>query len=188
MATTSDFKNGLCIEFNQDLYVITEFQHVKPGKGAAFVRTKLKSLHTGKVIDNTFNAGVKVKTARIERKPYQFLYKDATGYHLMDNITFEQLNVAEDLINRPQLLKEGQELEVLLHQEIGQIIACELPAFVALKVTYTEPGLKGDTATRALKPATLETGLQIQVPLFINNEDVLKIDTRTHAYVERVKT
>jgi elongation factor P len=188
MATTSDFKNGLCIEFNNNLYMIVEFQHVKPGKGGAFVRTKLKSLTTGKVIDNTFNAGVKIKTARIERKPYQFLYQDATGYHLMDNVTFEQLSVKEELIDRPELLKEGQELEVLFHQESGKVLVCELPPFVELRVTYTEPGLKGDTATRALKPATLETGLQIQVPLFINNEDLLKIDTRTIAYVERVKS
>lgn len=188
MATTSDFRNGLCIEFNNDLYTIVEFQHVKPGKGGAFVRTKLKSLTNGKVIDNTFNAGVKITTARIERKTYQFLYKDATGYHFMDNTTFDQLNLEESAISHPQLLKEGQELDILFHQESGNFIGCELPAFVELKVTYTEPGLKGDTATRALKPATLETGLQIQVPLFINNEDVIRIDTRTISYVERVKT
>ena len=187
MATTSDFRNGLSIEFNNDLYTIVEFQHVKPGKGGAFVRTKLKSLTTGKVIDNTFNAETKVTTARIERKPYQFLYKDANGYHLMDNTTFEQLTVKEGLIDVPQLLKEGQELEVLFHQETGKVLSCELPAFVELKVTYTEPGLKGDTATRALKPATLETGLQVQVPLFIDNDELLKIDTRTSTYVERVK-
>lgn len=187
MATTSDFRNGLYIEFNNDLYTIVEFQHVKPGKGGAFVRTKLKSLTTGKVIDNTFNAGVKITTARIERKPYQFLYKDAIGYHLMDNTTFEQLTVEEGLIDAPQLLKEGQELEILFHQETGKVLSCEFPPFVELKVTYTEPGLKGDTATRALKPATLETGLQVQVPLFIDNDALLKIDTRTSTYVERVK-
>lgn len=187
MATTSDFRNGLNIEFNNDLYTIVEFQHVKPGKGGAFVRTKLKSLTTGKVIDNTFNAGVKVTTARIERKTYQFLYKDAAGYHLMDNATFEQLDVEEGAIETPLLLKEGQEIDVLFHQETGKLIGTELPPFVELQVTYTEPGLKGDTATRALKPATLETGLQIQVPLFIDNGDKLKIDTRTVAYVERAK-
>lgn len=188
MATTSDFRNGLCLEFNNDLYTIVEFQHVKPGKGGAFVRTKLKSLKSGKVIDNTFTAGVKITTARIERKTYQFLYKDGTGYHFMDNTTFDQLNLEESAISHPQLLKEGQELDILFHQESGNFIGSELPAFVELKVTYTEPGLKGDTATRALKPATLETGLQIQVPLFINNEDVIRIDTRTISYVERVKT
>lgn len=187
MATTSDFRNGLCIEFNNDLYTIVDFQHVKPGKGGAFVRTKLKSLTTGKVIDNTFNAGIKITTARIERRPYQFLYKDATGYHLMDNTTFEQVTLEEDAVGEPQLLKEGQELEVLFHQETGKVLSCELPPFVELRVTYTEPGLKGDTATRALKPATLETGLQVQVPLFIDNDELLKIDTRTSTYVERVK-
>lgn len=187
MANTSDFRNGLNLEFNNDLYTIVEFQHVKPGKGGAFVRTKLKSLTTGKVIDNTFNAGVKITTARIERKTYQFLYKDAAGYHLMDNATFEQLDVEERALETPLLLKDGQEIDVLFHQETGKLIGTELPPFVELEVTYTEPGLKGDTATRALKPATLETGLQIQVPLFIDNGDKIKIDTRTVAYVERAK-
>jgi elongation factor P len=187
MATTGDFKNGLCIEFNNDLYIIIEFQHVKPARGGAFVRTKLKSLTTGKIIDNTFNAGVKITTARIQRKPYQFLYQDVTGYHFMDHTTFEQISLGGNLVDRPQLMKEGQELDILFHQETGNVIACELPPFVALKVTYTEPGFKGDTATKALKPATLETDLQIQVPLFIANDDVIKIDTRTNAYVERVK-
>jgi len=188
MASTTDFRNGLCIEFNNDLYTIVDFQHVKPGKGGAFVRTKLKSLTNGKVIDNTFTAGVKITTARIERKTYQFLYKDAAGYHFMDNATFEQLDLEEAAIDNPFLLKEGQALDVLFHQQTGKVISTELPPFVELQVKYTEPGLKGDTATRSLKPATLETGLQIQVPLFIDNEDVLKIDTRTISYVERVKT
>jgi len=187
MATTSDFKNGLCIEFNNDLYTVVDFQHVKPGKGGAFVRTKLKSLTTGKVIDNTFNAGVKINTARIERKNYQFLYKDNLGYHLMDNATFEQISLPDSAIEMPLLFKEGQELDVLFHQETGNLIGCELPPFVALTVTYTEPGVKGDTATRAMKPATLETGLQIQVPLFIDNGETIKIDTRTMTYVERIK-
>ncbi len=187
MATTSDFRNGLCVNFNNDLYTIVEFQHVKPGKGGAFVRTKLKSLTTGKVIDNTFNAGVKIETARVERRTHQFLYKDVTGYHFMDNASFEQVSLEETLINAPGLLKEGQEVEVLFHQETAKILSCELPPFVELKVSYTEPGFKGDTATKTLKPATLETGTQIQVPLFVNNEDLLKIDTRIGAYSERVK-
>ncbi|XWN35013.1 MAG: elongation factor P [Roseivirga sp.] len=189
MATTSDFRNGLCLQFNNDLYTIVEFQHVKPGKGGAFVRTKLKSLTTGKVIDNTFNAGVKVETARVERRPHQFLYKDNTDYHFMDTASFEQLTLAEAFIGAPQLLKEGQEVDILFHQEkeTAKPLSCELPPFVALQVVYTEPGFKGDTATKALKPATLETGVQIQVPLFINNEDLLKIDTRTGAYTERMK-
>lgn len=189
MANTSDFRNGLTIEFNNDLYTITEFQHVKPGKGAAFVRTKLKSLTTGKVIDNTFNAGVKITTARIERRSYQFLYKDQYGYHLMDNDTFDQISIeaTAGVIDKPLLLKEEQNVELLFHQETGKILGVEFPPFVELQVTYTEPGVKGDTATRALKPATLETGLQLQVPLFIDNGDKIKIDTRTVSYVERVK-
>lgn len=187
MATTSDFRNGLNIEFNNDLYTIVEFQHVKPGKGGAFVRTKLKNLKTGKVIDNTFTAGVRITTARIEKKTYQFLYKDAGGYHLMDNTTFEQLDLEEGTIDNPLLMKEGQEIDVLFHQQTGNLVGTELPPFVELEVTYTEPGLKGDTATRALKPATLETGLQLQVPLFIDNGEKIKVDTRTLAYVERAK-
>ena len=188
MATTSDFRNGLCIQLNQDLYTIIEFQHVKPGKGGAFVRTKIKNLITGKVIDKTFNAGVKIDVARVERRPHQFLYQDSTGHHFMDSSSFEQLTIERSLINAPQLLKEGQGVDILFHQETENPLNCELPPFVLLKVTYTEPGFKGNTATKTLKPATLETGIQVQVPLFIDNEDVLKIDTRTSTYAERVKS
>ena len=187
MATTADFKNGLCIEYNNDIYSIISFQHVKPGKGPAFVRTKLKSLTSGKIIDNTFNSGVKITTARIERRPYQFLYKDGNDYHFMDNNTFEQVNLPSNLIENPQFLKEGQEVEVMYHQETDRILSCELPPFVVLEVTYTEPGFKGDTANKTLKPATLETGAQIKVPLFINTHEKIKIDTRTGEYSERVK-
>lgn len=187
MASTADFKNGLCIEFNNDLYTIVEFQHVKPGKGAAFVRTKLKSLTTGKVLENTFNSGVKVTTARIERRPHQFLYKDDLGYHFMDSGSFEQVTLDEKLINAPSLLKEGQEVEVIFHDETETPLSCELPAFVELVITYTEPGLKGDTATNATKAAVLETGAEIQVPLFINQDEKIRVDTRTHSYYERVK-
>jgi len=187
MATTADFKNGLCLEYNNDLYTIVEFQHVKPGKGPAFVRTKLKSLTTGKVIENTFSAGHKVTTARIERRPHQFLYKDDLGYHFMDSGTFEQVAIAESLIDNPALIKDGQEVDVIYHAEEETVLGCELPQFVELVVTYTEPGLKGDTATNATKPATMETGAEIQVPLFINEGDKIKIDTRTNSYSERVK-
>ncbi|MEM1138189.1 MAG: elongation factor P [Bacteroidota bacterium] len=187
MATTADFRNGLCIEFNHGLYTIIEFQHVKPGKGPAFVRTKLKNIHTGKVIDNTFTSGHKVTTARIERRDFQYLYKDDLGFHMMDSSTFEQVSVEEDMIENADLMKDGQEVEVLVHAEEEKIIGCELPAFVTLAVTYTEPGIRGDTATNATKPATLETNAEIQVPLFVNEGDVLKIDTRTRSYVERVK-
>lgn len=187
MATTADFRNGLCIEFNNDLYTIVEFQHVKPGKGPAFVRTKLKNLKTGRVIDNTFTSGHKVTTARVERRPHQFLYRDDLGYHFMDSNSFEQTNINADLITNPQLLKDGQDVEVVYHAETETALSCELPAHVELMVTYTEPGLKGDTATNATKPAKLETGAEIQVPLFIEQDTLIKVDTRNNAYVERVK-
>ncbi|MDH5475255.1 MAG: elongation factor P [Cyclobacteriaceae bacterium] len=187
MATTSDFKNGLCLEYNHDLFTIVEFQHVKPGKGPAFVRTKLKSLTTGKVIDNTFTAGVKVTTARIERRAHQFLYKDDMGYHFMDSSTFEQVFFQEDIIEASRFLKDGQEVEILFHAETEKALTCELPPFVEMTVTYTEPGIKGDTATNATKPATVDTGAEIQVPLFINQDEKIKVDTRTGTYAERVK-
>lgn len=187
MATTSDIKNGLCIEYNNGLYVVTEFQHVKPGKGPAFVRTKLKNVETGKVIDNTFSSGHKITTARIERRAHQFLYKDDIGYHFMDSNTFEQVALQESIIGSADLLKDGQEVEVLYHAETEKPLTCDLPAFVELKITYTEPGVKGDTATNATKTATLETGAEIQVPLFINQDEVIKVDTRTRSYGERVK-
>jgi len=188
MATTADFKNGLCIEFNNDLFTIVQFQHVKPGKGPAFVRTKLKSLTTGKVIDNTFNAGVKINLARVERRPHQFLYKDENGYNFMHNETFEQLTISKDLINAPDLLKEGQYAEIVVHADTETPLYCELPPFVTLEITYTEPGLRGDSSSSSsLKAATVETGATIFVPLFINNGEKIKIDTRDYSYSERAK-
>ena len=187
MATTSDIKNGLVIEYNHDLFSVVEFQHVKPGKGPAFVRTKLKSLTSGKVIDNTFSAGHKITTARVERHKYQFLYKDDLGYNFMHSETYEQAPIPEHLIQNPQFLKDGEICEVLIHTEEDQILGCELPKHVELKVTYTEPGLKGDTATNATKPAELSTGAKIQVPLFINQDEMIKVDTKSGSYVERVK-
>lgn len=187
MATTADFRNGLCIEFNNDLYTIVEFQHVKPGKGSAFVRTKLKSLKSGKVVENTFNSGVKITTARVERRPHQFLYKDDLGFHFMDSNTFEQVALQPDFIENADLLKDGQEVEILYHAETETPLSCDLPPFVELTVTYAEPGVKGDTATNATKPATMETGAVIQVPLFINEGENIKVDTRTRSYSERVK-
>ncbi|MGI2262316.1 elongation factor P [Candidatus Cardinium hertigii] len=186
MANTSDIKNGLCIVLNNDIYSVVEFQHVKPGKGAAFVRTKLKSLTKERQIDHTFNAGVKIHTARIERRSYQFLYKDASGYTFMHTETFEQLTIAPSFIHTPQFLREGQHVEIVYHDDANQVLKCALPPSVVLRITYTEPGLRGDTATKTLKPATLETGAEIRVPLFINNEDFVKIDTRTGLYMERV--
>jgi len=187
MATTADIKNGLCIEFNHGLYMITGFQHVKPGKGPAFVRTKLKNVETGKVIENTFSSGHKITTARIERRAHQYLYKDDIGYHFMDSNSYEQVALQSEIIASADLLKEGQEVEVLYHAETEKALTCELPAFVELKITYTEPGVKGDTATNATKTATLETGAEIQVPLFINQDEMIKVDTRTRSYGERVK-
>ncbi|EMR02727.1 elongation factor P [Cesiribacter andamanensis] len=187
MASTADFRNGLTIEFNNDLYSIIEFQHVKPGKGAAFVRTKLKSVTTGKVLENTFSSGTRVTTARIEKRPHQFLYKDDYGYHFMDSDSFEQVTLEESKIEAHQLLKDGQLVDILYHAETETPLSCELPPFVELQVTYTEPGIRGDTATSAFKPATLETGAIIQVPLFIDQDEMIRVDTRTNSYSERVK-
>ena len=188
MATTGDFRNGLVIEYNNDLFTIVEFQHVKPGKGPAFVRTKLKNVKTGKVIDNTFTAGIKVNVQRVERRPHQFLYKDDLGYNFMHLETFDQISVNETLIDAPQLLKEGQAVEIVVHAETDNILSCELPPFVELEITYTEPGVRGDTASStALKPATLETGAVVNVPIFIEQGEIIKVDTRTNSYSERVK-
>ncbi|MCB2410320.1 elongation factor P [Hymenobacter lucidus] len=187
MATTADFRNGLVLEYNNDLYVITEFQHVKPGKGPAFVRTKLRNIKTGKVLDNTFNAGVKVTTARVEQRPHQFLYKDDYGYTFMDNATFEQVSLPEAMVPFADLMKEGQECTILFHAETEQPLTAELPTTVELVVTYTEPGLRGDTATNTLKPATVETGARIQVPLFIDTDTKIRVKTSDYSYVERVK-
>jgi len=187
MASTSDFRNGMVIEYNNDLYSIVQFQHVKPGKGAAFVRTKLKSVTSGKVIENTFSAGAKVNEARVERRPYQYLYKDEIGYVLMHTQTFEQVTVNESMIENSDLLKEGQEVELVVHADTENILSVELPQFVVMEITYTEPGVKGDTATNTLKPATIETGSTVMVPLFIGTGEKIKVDTRDRSYVERVK-
>jgi elongation factor P len=187
MANTSEFRNGLCIDFNNDLYKIVEFQHVKPGKGAAFVRTKLKNLKTGKVIPNTFDAGAKIDIARVERRPYQFLYKDENGYNFMNTETFDQISIDQEMIDGFQFMKEGQGVEIMVHADTETPLTCELPAFVELEVTYTEPGFRGDTASNTLKKATLETGAIVQVPLFIDEGTRIRIDTRTGDYFERVK-
>lgn len=187
MATTADFRNGLCLKFNNDLFQIIEFQHVKPGKGPAFVRTKLKSFTTGRVLDNTFTAGVKIETVRIERRKYQYLYKDEQGVHFMNTETYEQIFIDEKLIDSPQFLIDGAMCEILFHAEEELPLSCELPHFIEAEITYTEPGIKGDTATNTLKPATIDCGAEIKVPLFINQGDKIKVDTRTGSYSERVK-
>ncbi len=186
-ANTSDFKNGMVLMFNGELWTIIEFQHVKPGKGPAFVRTKLKNIKTGKVIPNTFTSGVKIDVQRVERRAYQFLYKEGDLFHFMNNESYEQTYIEESIINAPDLLKEGQNVEIVYHAETETALFCELPAFVDLQITYTEPGEKGNTATNTFKDATVETGATVKVPLFINNEEWIKVDTRTHQYGERVK-
>ncbi|WP_028667053.1 elongation factor P [Runella zeae] len=187
MATTADIRNGLVINFNNDLFQVIEFQHVKPGKGAAFVRTKIKSLTSGKVLDNTFNSGATIYPVRVERREFQFLYKDEAGFNFMDNETFDQVSISEKLVGNADLMKEGQLVEILLNTENDTPLTCELPPFVELEVTYAEPGIKGDTANNPRKAVEVETGARIMVPMFIEQGDKLRIDTRTYDYVERVK-
>lgn len=187
MANTSDIRNGVCMEYNNDIFVVTKFQHVKPGKGAAFVRTKLKSVTTGKVIDVTFSAGHKIDIVRVERRAHQYLYKDDSGYHFMNNETYEQTWINEGMLTRPEFLKEGDSVDILFHSEKELALLAEMPQHIILKITYTEPGEKGNTATNAYKSATVETGAEIKVPLFINIGDKVKILTETGEYLERVK-
>lgn len=187
MATTADIKNGMCIKFNNGLYTIVEFLHVKPGKGPAFVRTKLRNVTTGRVIENTFSSGVKLDTVRIEKRQYQYLYKDNMGYNFMNNETFEQVVIEAEKINGVDFLKDGDMVDVTIHADDDVILFAELPVNVILEVTYTEPGLKGDTATNTLKPATVETGATVRVPLFINTGDKIKVNTTDGSYVERAK-
>ncbi|MEM9930924.1 MAG: elongation factor P [Bacteroidota bacterium] len=187
MASTSDIRNGMCLDMNNDIFSVVEFQHVKPGKGAAFVRTKIKSLTTGRVLDHTFPAGHKVNEVRIERRKFQYLYNDDMGYHFMNTETYDQVALPEELIDRTDLLKEGMEVDVLYHASEDRPLTMEMPQYVIMEITYTEPGLKGDTATNTLKPATVESGAEVRVPLFVNQGDKIKIDTRNGSYMERVK-
>ena len=193
MATTADIKIGMCIEFNGKTMQIVDFQHVKPGKGPAFVRTKLKNLENGRTIDNTFTAGVAIEPVRVERRPYQYLYEDDMGCNFMHTETFEQIIINRDLIDNSDLMKEGQVVEVMFHTEKETVLSAELPPIIDMEVTYTEPGVKGDTAsTNSLKPATVNSatakdGATIRVPLFINTGDKIRVDTRTREYYERIK-
>jgi len=188
MASTSDIKNGMCLVFKNDIYKIVEFQHVKPGKGPAFVRTKLKNLSTGRVIDNTIPAGHKIEEARVERRKFQYLYKDDSGYHFMNNETYDQIAIEEKLLDGYEFLSEGVNVEILFHAETEKILTCDLPDYVELEVTYAEPGVKGDTTSSANKPATLSTGAIIQVPIFINEGEKVRVDVKTKSYMERVKS
>jgi len=187
MASTADFRNGLIIEYNKDLWAIVEFQHVKPGKGPAFVRTKLKNLKTGKVLANTFTSGVKINIQRVENRPYQYLYNEGDMYHFMNTKDYEQTFIDKALIEAPELLKEGELVTIAFHSETESAISCDMPTYVVLEITYTEPGERGNTATNTFKDATVETGATVKVPLFINEGDKIKVDTRSGAYSERVK-
>lgn len=187
MVTTSDIRNGLCIRYNNDIYKIIEFLHVKPGKGPAFVRTKLKSVTTGKVVDNTFSAGHKIEDVRVETHKFQFLYNDGEFYHFMNTEDFTQIRLLEAALDRPDLMKEGEVVTVLINAEDNLPLSIEMPASVILEVIATEPGVRGNTATNATKPATVETGAEVNVPLFINEGDKIRIETDKGTYKERIK-
>lgn len=187
MASTSDIRNGLCIRYNHDIYKVVEFLHVKPGKGPAFVRTKLKSVTSGKVLENTFSAGHKIEDVRVETHKFQFLYNDGEFYHFMNVEDYTQIRLLETAIDMPKLLKEGEIVTVLINTEDNMPLTVDMPASVILEVTHTEPGVKGNTATNATKPATVETGAEVNVPLFINEGDKIKIETEKGTYKERVK-
>lgn len=187
MATTADMRNGLIIKLDDGLYSVIEFGQNKTARAAAKVWAKLKGVDNTRSIEKTWNSGDTIHPVRVERRPYQFLYKDDTGYNFMDTNTFEQISMEENKIDRPELYKDGQECFILVNTESELAMSVELPPTVNLKITYSEPGLKGDTATRTLKPATVETGATVMVPLFVDTDEMIKIDTKTGAYVERVK-
>jgi elongation factor P len=186
MPSTSDFRPGLVIKYNNEPWTVVEFQHVNPGNWRAFVRTKLKNLRTGKVIENRFRAGEAIDVLRIERKEYQFLYHDSSGYVFMDNETYEQLTVTpESLGEGARFLKDGESVEIFMNGP--DITGVEFPITVDLKIVETVPGVRGDSANAGTKPARVETGATVNVPLFINEGDLIKVDTRTGEYIERTK-
>tara|TARA_B100000795_G_scaffold262892_1_gene241322 strand:- start:2015 stop:2581 length:567 start_codon:yes stop_codon:yes gene_type:complete len=187
MATTSDIRNGLCIKYNNDIYKVVEFLHVKPGKGPAFVRTKLKSVTNGKVIDNTFPAGRKIDDVRVETHKFQYLYNDGEFYHFMNESDYSQIRLLEAALDAPQLMKEGEVVTIIINSEDDMPLSVDLPASVILEVTHAEPGVKGNTATNATKPATVESGAVVNVPLFINEGDKIKVETTKGTYQERIK-
>jgi elongation factor P len=187
MATTADIRNGLCIRHNDKLFQIIEFQHVKPGKGPAFVRTKMRQIESGKVLDNTFSAGHKIDVVRIERREYQYLYQEGDKFIFMNNENYEQVEIPAKMVEKPLFLKEGMICEITFHAEEEMPLVVDLPNTIEAEITYTEPGIKGDTATNTMKPATIDTGAEIRVPLFIGTGEKIKVDTRTGMYVERVK-
>ncbi len=187
MATTSDIKNGLCMRYNNDIYKVVEFLHVKPGKGPAFVRTKLKSVTNGKVIDNTFPSGRKIDDVRVETHKFQYLYKEGETYHFMNQVDYSQITLEKSALDAPELMKEGEIVTIIINSEDEMPLSVEMPASVILEVTHTEPGVKGNTATNATKPATVESGAIVNVPLFINEGDKIKVETTKGTYQERIK-
>ena len=185
MATSNDLKNGMVLNLDGQLWTVIEFQHVKPGKGGAFVRSKLKNVITGKVVDKTFNAGVKVETETVDRRDMQYLYRDGDDWVFMDSSSYEQYHVPDAVVgDAAKYLLENQVAQISLHN--GAAIICELPASVELMITYTEPGLQGDRSTGGTKPATLETGAEIQVPLLLESNTKVKVDTRDGSYLGRI--
>ena len=185
MATTTDIKNGAVLKIDGNLWSVVEFQHVKPGKGGAFVRTKLRNITSGKVVDRTFNAGAKIETATVDRSDYQYLYQDGEGYVFMDMKTYDQINVPATVVgDAANYMLESQTATIAMNE--GNPLYIELPASVVLEITYTEPGLQGDRSTGGTKPATVETGYEIQVPLFLETGTKIKVDTRTGDYLGRV--
>jgi elongation factor P len=187
MATTADMRSGLILKIDNSLYTVIEFGQNKTARAAAKVWAKLKGVDNARTIEVTWNSGETIFPVRVEKKTYQYLYKDDTGYSFMDNETFEQITVAELMIDAPGFLKDGQEVSVLINGETDQPMGVELPDKIVLLVTYSEPGMKGDTATRTLKPATVETGATVNVPLFVNEGELIRVNTKTGEYVERVK-
>ncbi|MGK2861184.1 MAG: elongation factor P [Chitinophagaceae bacterium] len=187
MASTADISRGLIIKLDGSLYSIVEFGENKTARAAAKVWAKLKGVDNNRSIEKTWNSGDTIYPVRVERKDYQFLYKDDTGYNFMDNETFEQVAVQESLVDAPQFLKDGQNVSLLINTETELPMSVELPDKIVMLVTYTEPGLRGDTATRTLKPATIETGATVNVPLFVNEGELIRINTKTGEYLERVK-
>lgn len=188
MATTADIRSGLVIKLDGSLYSVIEFGENKTARSAAKVWAKLKGVDNSRTIEKTWNSGETIFPVRVEKKPYQFLYKDDTGYNFMDNETFEQISVAESMVDAPQFLKDGQEVSVLINGETEQPMSVELPDKIVLTVTYSEPGMRGDTATKTLKPATVETGATVNVPLFVNEGEQIRVNAKTGEYIERVKS
>lgn len=187
MINSQDIKNGTCIRLDGKLYFCIEFLHVKPGKGNTFMRTKLKDVVNGYVLERRFNIGEKLEDVRVERRPYQFLYKEGDDYIFMNQETYDQIPIMHDLITGVDFMKEGEIVEVVTDASTDTVLFAEVPTKVKLKITYTEPGLKGDTATNTLKPATVETGAEVRVPLFVNEGEIIEVDTRDGSYVGRVK-